>query len=234
MTAAATATSSKRSMPTVELFPFLAVLVCAMGALILVLMILTRQARTQHAREARAKMAQHRVDLKNATQSVAGKVQQLKRSQQTAAAQLAESRLKLGHVEDHFHQLQEQLGGLQKAWKDLDDFGKHDAQKRDEQEAELDRLKAEIAKVEKEITNAGAAGPLRKRSFAIVPYEGPYGTHRRPIYVECCGDAIILQPEGIIMPEADFQEPLGPDNTLATALRAVREYWSRHNAAVPA
>ena len=234
MTAAATASSSKRSMPTVELFPFLAVLVCAMGALILVLMILTRQAHTQHAREAQAKMAQQRVAIIGTKQTVTAKVQQLKKSQETVAAQLAESRLKLGHVEDHFHQLQQQLAGLQKAWKDLDDFGKHDAQKRSAQEAELEHLKAEIAKVEKEVASARAAGPLRKRSFAIVPYEGPYGTHRRPIYVECCDDAIILQPEGIILPATDFLEPLGPNNTLATALRAIREYWSQHSAVTPA
>ena len=139
MTAAAP-TSSKRSVPTVELFPFLAVLVCAMGALILVLMILTRQARSQHAREAQAKMARHRVELKATRQSVTRDVQRLKQSQQAAAAQLADARLKLGHVENHFHALQEQLAGLRNAWKDLDDYAKNGAHSRDLQEAELARL----------------------------------------------------------------------------------------------
>ena len=31
----------------------------------------------------------------------------------------------------------------------------------------------------------------------------------------------------------DFREPLGPENTLATALRAIREYWAQHAAASP-
>jgi len=232
MTAAAP-TSSKRSSPTVELFPFLAVLVCAMGALILVLMILTRQARTQHAREAQAKMAQQRVEIKATKQLVSRKVRQLKQSQQVAASQLADARLTLGHVEEHFHALQGQLAGLQSAWKDLDDFAKNGARGRDMQEAELARLNAEIAKLLKEIGNTRNKAETKKRSFAIVPYEGPYGTHRRPIYVECCADAIILQPEGVILPTSDFREPVGPGNTLATGLRAIREYWAQHGAAGP-
>ncbi len=58
----------------------------------------------------------------------------------------------------------------------------------------------------------------------MVPYEGPNQTHRRPIYLECRADAVVLQPEGIELTEADFEGPLGPGNPLAAALRAAREY----------
>ena len=55
-------------------------------------------------------------------------------------------------------------------------------------------------------------------------YEGPNQTRRRPIYLECRDDAVMLQPEGIALSESDFEGPMGPGNPLATALRAAREY----------
>ncbi len=64
----------------------------------------------------------------------------------------------------------------------------------------------------------------RNRSYAIIPYEGPNQTHRRPIYIECLANAIVLQPEGIALTGSDFEGPLGPGNPLAAALRAAREY----------
>ena len=44
--------------PSVSLFPFLAVLICTMGALVLLLFVVTRQARQQALREAAAKHAE--------------------------------------------------------------------------------------------------------------------------------------------------------------------------------
>src|SRR5205823_3022459 len=39
------------------------------------------------------------------------------------------------------------------------------------------------------------------------------------------GDAVILQPEGIVFAPTDFLGPGGPSNPLAAALRAAQEYW---------
>jgi len=57
-----------------------------------------------------------------------------------------------------------------------------------------------------------------------VPYEGDSGTHRRPLYIECCIDGVFLQPEGIRLGPADFEGPPGPGNPLASALRAAKEH----------
>nr|NIP87181.1 hypothetical protein [Planctomycetales bacterium] len=64
----------------------------------------------------------------------------------------------------------------------------------------------------------------RHPSYAVVPYEGQHGTRRRPIYLDCREDAIVLQPEGITLTEHDFRAPLGPDNPLASVLRVSSEY----------
>ncbi len=63
----------------------------------------------------------------------------------------------------------------------------------------------------------------RPPSYAIIPYEGPNQTRRRPIYIECRADAVVLQPEGVRFGKSDFASPVGPGNPLAAALRAIRE-----------
>ena len=67
----------------------------------------------------------------------------------------------------------------------------------------------------------------RPRRFAIIPYDGPHGTQRRPIYIECRENGIVLQPEGIVLTPEDFAGPLGPGNPLDAALRTTREYLAR-------
>ena len=47
----------REAAPRVSLFPFLAVLICTMGALMLLLLAVTREARVQAVRETAAKAA---------------------------------------------------------------------------------------------------------------------------------------------------------------------------------
>src|SRR5262249_48901318 len=67
----------------------------------------------------------------------------------------------------------------------------------------------------------------RQPVYAVVPFEGMYRTNRRPIYIECREDEIILQPEGIVFTRADFlgSGPWNTSNPLASALRAAQDYW---------
>ena len=72
----------------------------------------------------------------------------------------------------------------------------------------------------------------RQPGYAVIPFDEMYKTSRRPIYIECRGDSVILQPEGIMFGPQDFLGPGGPSNPLASALRAAQEYW--RNAPRPA
>ena len=63
-------------------------------------------------------------------------------------------------------------------------------------------------------------------TYSVVPYQGPNATRRRPIYIECRGDAIVLQPEGVELTSDDFVGFLGPGNPLASSLRAMTEYYN--------
>ena len=56
---------------------------------------------------------------------------------------------------------------------------------------------------------------------------GPHGTRRRPIYIECTLEGIIIQPEGFVLLPDDFHGPLGPGNPLDAALRTIREHLAQ-------
>ena len=130
----------------------------------------------------------------------------------------------LGHIEDHARRLRDQLARLEVTWNQLQQPSNEDSRLRDQMEAEVARVRAEITLAEQRLAEVRKAAAERRRSYAVVPYQGPHGTNRLPIYIECRAEAIILQPEGIVLEESDFEGPMGPGNPLAAALRAVREY----------
>jgi hypothetical protein len=90
-------------------------------------------------------------------------------------------------------------------------------------ERELKRLNELVADTSKQVESLKKETLGKKRSYAIVPYDGPNGTTRRPIYIECRRDAVIIQPEGIKLTQEDFMPPLDAGSPLAAALRAARE-----------
>ena len=213
----------RRGAPRLSLFPFLAVLICTMGALMLLLLFVTRQARLQAAKDAVAKDAEKRSSITAEMEMVHWRVEQLKKSRQETEAQLGDARLVLGHIEDHGRRLrdrfQELSGQVKKAANEGLKPGRFAAAGQDE----LRQVEGQIAEAQQQLVQAQQVAANRPKSYAIVPYDGPNRTRRRPIYIECRGDAVVLQPENIEFKEADFDEPLGPGNPLAAAIRAARE-----------
>ena len=238
-------TSMRRSAtnPGVSLFPFLAVLICTMGVMMLLLIVMNRPgvegegdgpggddpnpggaptassgATGQRSRPVSA------ADIQETHDTLAWRIAQLQTSREKTGAELADRRLRLSATETTMRTLRDQWKSLSAAATDLEqtEHGKDaDHQSSAKQLAELkeqiDRTKFAAAKTEEKV---------RKESpyFAIVPYDGPNGTRRRPIYIECRPDAVVLQPEGIALGEQDFAGPQGPGNPLASTLRAVRDY----------
>ena len=224
-TAALTKNRNRRqSAASVSLFPFLAVLICTMGSLILLLVVITRQARLQAAQIAAARAAEKQKESKETREEVQWKIELLKQSRAKTQSQLDESRLALGHIEDHARRLGDRMDQLEAALAELERTGSDDGRHRARLEAEIEAVQAEIANARRQLDDARKAAQHRRRSYAIVPYSGPHETRRRPIYIECTADAAVLQPEGIALGEEDFDGPMGPGNPLAAALRAEREY----------
>src|SRR5262249_26233544 len=82
---------------------------------------------------------------------------------------------------------------------------------------ELDERLRQAQAILSDRQRAAAAPP--QELYSIVPYAGRNGAARRPIYIECRADRIIVQPEGTELLASDF-DVLGPGNPLEAAVRA--------------
>jgi hypothetical protein len=212
----------------ISLFPFLAVLLCTMGALIVVLVVIARQARLQAEQlPIVATKSQALLELESAREMARWRISELKVSRDKTEADMAKVRLQLGGVEDHARQLREKLGQLKTAFAQLE-ASKGNQQQRAQLKLELVQLRDKIEDAKRRLAEAQRK-EKKPSSYAIIPYEGPHGTRRRPIYLECRRDGVVLQPAGLLLGAADFDGPLGPGNPLEAALRASREYLLEHN-----
>ena len=90
-------------------------------------------------------------------------------------------------------------------------YNKARSENLDASEAELVETAANIARVEADIAETKRQIKRQSRAFRpVIPVEGPNGTLRIPICVECRADTVVIQPEGIVLTEADFDGPMGP------------------------
>lgn len=226
-----------RAAASVSLFPFLAVLLCTMGALIVLLVVIAQQARAQAARAAAAEV-QRQDDTTAQTQAqwlayqrqigelderVSALRRQLaerRRATSTLDEQLEQTRFDLRELEGRAGALREKLAGVA------------DENQTEELWRQIGAYRKRIEEVGEEIRRAKHQQP--GSAFAIVPYVGPSGTQRRPIYIECRRNCVILQPEGTLLRAADFptvrgRVPVG--NPLESALLATIQHWERSGVA---
>ena len=147
------------------------------------------------------------------------------RAKQKAEEELAEHQARLALAEKETQKIKDELARLKQLAQQFDSqtpvtpeemehlkrLLAQQQQRKEEAELELARLQKEAAQKEK--------------SYAIVPYRGPDGTFRRPIYIECSNGKIILQPEGVELVPGDFQTLDSPGNPFDTALRVIRQYY---------
>ncbi|MBL9125745.1 MAG: hypothetical protein JNG90_19045 [Planctomycetaceae bacterium] len=217
--------SRRRAQQTaaVQLFPFLDVLLSAMGALILLLAVASRNLSKQEADLAANAPAAE--ELRVRREMVEWEIEQLKVQRDKTAGDLAEQRQQLGHLERHTRQLRSELEEILRAEEQLAAQSSGDL--RAEKETELRELRSRLAAAKHELETALAEQQTSGSAYAIVPYQGPNETRRRPIYIECRANEIVIQPEGVVLTAKDFDGPLGPGNPLAAAVRAAREHLNR-------
>jgi hypothetical protein len=205
--------------PTISLFPFLAVLLCTMGALLVVLVLFSRAVKEGVAPEAADGAAGDVQELESARDQLAWRLQQLEGIRQRTLEELARARMQLAGVEESSRSLEDELAALERMATMLE-AGAAGAV----DEAALKELESRLASARESLDKARAEQRTKPPAYAVVPYAGVNGTHRRPLYIECAGDGVFLQPENIRLGPADFQGPPGPGNPLASALRAAREH----------
>jgi len=204
----------------ISLFPFLAVLLCTMGALLVLLVLFGYSAGQQDKAAATAEAEAAAAELRLAIENLGWRRDQLAEMRAKSSADLESLRLRLAGIEENSRGLADELKQLEKLGRKLAGTG-DDASPGP---AELIALEAELAAAQKRLAEAREDRDARPPAYAVVPYEGSGGTRRRPLFIECSLDGVFLQPEGIRLNPSDFEGPPGPGNPLASALRAAREY----------
>ncbi|MBY0588807.1 hypothetical protein K2X85_16665 [bacterium] len=234
----------------VSLFPFLAVLLSAMGALILLLVVVSRQAQRSRDLEHRSAAARELAALPPLPDRVSYlSIEPLPRLDLPPVPQpnlppLPELKDPRPKLDAQKKKLEEEL----RRWSTPKSTMPSEAIERDrltQLRGRLAELLAQIREIEKakllaEKEKATAASVVREldarwskakstaekaeNRFSIVPYFGNNGSDREPIYIECRRDRLILQPQGIEIGPLVLGNPLDPENSLAAILRALLAY----------
>ncbi len=226
---------TKRVILGVALFPFLAVLICTMGVLIVLLVFSVRSADMQGSKQlaaSRERQAKQQAELDELTfefEKRAVEIEARALMRPDSLSRLVGVREHRGHLEVEIRKLKQRISELSAALLALDQ----------DVPAEVDLTKADarIAELKRQILLADAnLETTRSQSqnnatvtYSIVPHAGNGGTFRRPIFIECTAEAMTIQPLGIRLLKAEFATPIGPGNMLDAALLAIREYRQKYD-----
>jgi hypothetical protein len=213
----------------VSLFPFLAVLLCTMGSLIVLLICLVQQAEFS-ARSPEASIIEEEIsppesltELENNVDDAEFAVDQLKQKKDEYAQTLAGIREEMAIAE---RLLREQEDEIKLLATQLVAIRSGDANE-DALEAaneHADELRREIQALKTKLSVQEAANKAKPKQISIVRHQGKNGTSQRPIYIECLADKVVIQPEGVEFTDEDFLVAKSAGNPLDAALRAVREH----------
>lgn len=214
----------KRNNLAPTLFPFLAVLVCTLGTLILLLALVAQEAKTTAQQQAEQAKTEAVVANRLTSHAVTDMIEeeQLRadflvsiRDQQTA--DLERRRDELTHTEAELDKLKKRLQALRTEVESTS-LENESTINQDTLVMLKDELKAEEAKVAQLAEDVTGDQPR----VIIVPHKGPNGTDRRPVYLECTADGVKVWPEGVTITPVQLLETIPDANPLDAALRVVR------------
>lgn len=186
-----------------SLFPFLAVLVCTLGTLILLLALVAQDAATVAEQKARDELSEQTavVDHDRVTQAqavamideAAFRIGAIEKIRDKQAAALEERRDQLTHLEDHIDRLKKNLDRLNAEMVSATRQG----QTNTIDSSTIAMLKDQITEEQLAIEELKEKKGNETPRVVIVPHKGPNGTTRRPIYVECTSEGLTIWPEGV-------------------------------------
>ncbi len=196
----------------VQLFPFLAVLLCMLGALILLLLVLDQRARQQSAADAAAEAARRQQVENDQTAELHQRVQLLLGERDRLHQSAGELQQRHNGLAAELSKQGEELAALQGGLRDDEERAAR------AERAAIDR-QSRVAEAEQQ-SNAAARGlaalqdqvrllettiqalkqaadrPRAQPVYSLVPYKGRQGTRRRPSYVECINAEAVFRPDG--------------------------------------
>lgn len=186
------------------MFPFLAVLLCTIGALVLILVISVVHSHASAKRDLDDELQERVEQAKEQSDYLQTISEELAARREKTKQEIDRRRKELANVEDHIQRLKAQMDQLRAQAEGIESIDNRDHQVRSDREEKIQELKIQIEKKRLEIEDEVQKSKTRKPAFAIIPYEGPNGTSRRPVYLECRADGVVIQPEGICISIRDL------------------------------
>ncbi|MCS7470683.1 hypothetical protein NZK35_28865 [Stieleria sp. ICT_E10.1] len=228
----------RRKTLSPTLFPFLAVLVCTLGTLIL-LLALVAQNTSDAAQQIAETAEQERThvpgqltvgDVELLVEEEEFRLGELISFREAQTGDLEDRRNQLAHVEDHMRRIRQRLKQIGEAMEQAMSDDPPSAATAEELKSLNEQLVKEqlvVKKLREEIKTA-------KPRFVIVPHQGPNGTERRPIYLECTAKGVTIWPEGVAITRTQLEQTSRHANPLDDALRAARYHaMQQYGDAIP-
>jgi hypothetical protein len=207
----------RRHVLQVSTFPFLAVLLCTMGSLILLLLVIDKRAKAvarakavqeyaerkkTTAEEEKAKQEEWEQQLSNLhallrqqldnvrgqANAIHGKINAAASEVKCVEAKNQAMQNRLAAEKNRYAQLAEAIASKKS---ELAEAARKDAAS----DAQRRQMTADLTLLEKTLEELKAAKRLEKLTFSLVPYKGRRGDNRKPLYLECTADGWIIHPD---------------------------------------
>lgn len=212
------------------LFPFLAVLLCTIGALVLILVVSVVQAYASARRDVADEVRAQRDKVKEESDIAETVSEELLARREKVKKEIERRRKELTNIEEHIGRLKQDMERLRSTAEAIEKSEQEDEKEQADAKERIEQVRSEIEQKKRELAQEIEKQKQRKPAFSIIPYQGPNGTSRRPVYIECRSDGVILQPEGLKISVQDLRPPHGPGNPLDAALRVLRNAYQHRDA----
>src|SRR5581483_852906 len=240
-----------KSELSVQLFPFLAVLVCVMGSLIFLLLITSRKMRDVAIARAMADLqpavsppvpapmepadpeppASEDLTVRRAALASHLEELQIARDRQMAALQqqrllAAAAQRRIQSLKDEIDEGERQLGAV---------AGQMAAARLSAPSADLERqqLEQKILRLRRQLKQLEDQQKKEEGKFTLIPFDGKSGTTRRPIFIECTDSGFRFLGEDVIVKPSDIQGFSDQYNPLLAGAAALSAYWNQQNGSDP-
>ncbi len=212
----------RRQLLQVSTFPFLAVLLCAMGSLILLLLVIDRRAKVvarskaleavkqavaedeKAAAASRAEWELRRQALHELlNQENSQVVAKINSFQEQLATAVRDLQVEQGRDRELLEQIQVEKTRLSRKEEELAIQARTATQASQQSEAarsELARLTADLRKMEQTLEDLRAVRQRQQQTYSLVPYRGKRGDNRRPLYLDCAAGGLIFHPDHLTVP----------------------------------
>jgi hypothetical protein len=233
----------------VSLFPFLDVLVCTMGSLILLLLVATNRIRAAAVERAKQAAIQERLKPDESSPPIPEpvalatepepeddptpewqtRVEQLADERDALRNQLAQLKSRLATAQSAVMRTKVKAASTEDRLKDVRAQQEASAAERQRLQAEIDSLQSDLTDAQQRLTKAVERQQTAKSKFAFLPFDGRTGTTKRPILIECTQDHIRFLPEDIRLTPADLNGFTTGFNPLLVASRELIHYWKAYD-----